>query len=186
MYVCHWIVNKKEGFCSMKRTAIGAALLLLAGCTMPTTPDQFRELAKSSSFGRIDNYTVNVPYRTAMARISKQAKKCLAIKVTQEITECSNTCDTYEHVYYYKPTMVGGKTHGELDLQQSVEGHVIAANTSEMPKDGWYILVADIYPEGKDKTRLDVSRGLTLDKVSNAIRHWADKSNMGCPDLSKI
>lgn len=170
----------------MKLITIGAVLLLLAGCTMPTTPDNFREMAKSSSFARIDKYTVNAPYRTAMARISKQAKKCLAIKLTREITECSRTCDTYEQVYYYKPTVVGGKTHGELDLQQNVEGHVIAANANEMPKNGWYILVADIYPDGDNRTRFEVSRGLTLDKVSNAIRHWADKSNMGCPDMSKI
>ena len=55
------------------------------------------------------------------------------------------------------------------------------------PKGGNYIAVIDIFKAGRSKTKIkqySPPGRKYFSKIPNAVKHWANKTNMGCPDYT--
>lgn len=165
------------------------AASLMAGCvTVPVTPDQFRQMAKTSSYEKHDKVVVNDSYSAVMQRVAQRANRCLSrtVKIT------SVNYNPYGGYYrtvsyrYFTPTVHVGHRHGEVDMQMNISGMIAAKNRKQIPKAGWYILVADIYPDGPRRTRVNVLSSKHEKLVSEAIRNWAANTNMGCPNMVDV
>ena len=58
---------------------------------------------------------------------------------------------------------------------------------SEEPEGGYFLMVADAYPLGRSKTRVEVFRpSMGYGMLAKAIEGWASGSNLGCPDMTKV
>lgn len=50
---------------------------------------------------------------------------------------------------------------------------------------GMFIIVADISPAGKNKTKLDVYRiTYGTDIIASSIKNWATGKSLACPDMT--
>jgi len=85
--------------------------------------------------------------------------------------------------------MISGKNKSELHVQwrKDPENAVYLGMSGKPPADGMYIFVFDFEPKGKNSTKVSVF-GTTMSEyqtVPNAIKHWTNGTNLGCPDLAK-
>ena len=165
--------------------AVIAGLLLgmLSGCAAmvaPQNPDEFRARIPESYKER---HHIKRPYRVVADVLAKKARECLNISFRMEWVEYNGP---YRHkrqtTVKYKSTMheAGGKT--VLAVQYKAIPKLFPVQNE--PPDGIYAVVVDAYPSGNG-TQLDIY-GLESNKrlVPQAIKHWANGTNMGCPDLS--
>lgn len=155
----------------------------LAGCAVnfPQTAEEFRKAAPGATFGKTETLEYNRPFRQVASTFQRRAPECLNIAV--RMTERSTT--SYHVVEsVYKPTVLVGKERAELHVQLEYKKGVIVPG--KVPEGGSYILVADAYPVGSNRTRLQwfgPSRG--HDTLIRAVKGWASGDNLGCPDLTK-
>lgn len=161
-----------------------AVATALAGCAgkMPMNAEEFRKVAPGAFLMKSESYEVNRPFRQVAATFQKRAPECL----TQTVRTTSQTATSYQVIVTsYKPTVVVGSDRAELHLQRRHERGVM--KVYDEPADGHYMLVADAYPVGSNRTRIEligVSKG--HDVIYRAINGWATGENLGCPDLTKI
>lgn len=130
---------------------------------------------------KVEKYEVDQPYEDVAARFKKMAPKCLDVS----IKTTSRTSTSYQVIVTeYKPTVIVGRSHTELHVQQHHAQGVM--KVSEEPEGGYYLMVFDAIKLSKDKTLIEYygpSRG--FDTMVNAIKGWASGENVGCPDLTK-
>ncbi len=71
----------------------------------------------------------------------------------------------------------------ELHVQQQTDN---AVKVHKEPEDGYYLLVADAYPIGKNKTRVDLYGPAIGHKVLiAAVKGWGTGEDAGSPDLTR-
>ncbi|SHF92037.1 hypothetical protein SAMN04487965_2955 [Microbulbifer donghaiensis] len=171
----------------MKSTIISVAAvasLLLSGCVSqhPQTVEEFRQAVPGAFMAKVETYEVDRPFSEVSGSFEKYAPKCLDVTIETE----SRTNMSYQYIVTdYNPTVVAGRDITELHLQRHHAQGVM--NVTKEPEGGYYLLVADATPVGKNNTRIDIygpSRG--FDVITRAIKGWASGKNMGCPDLTKI
>jgi hypothetical protein len=162
---------------------LGFFSLLLTGCgSMPRTPDILVQNAKSESmFSEKDVFVVKRPINQVADVFRKKSTECLNVTVTRSWWDNG----VYrQELRTYKPSMTVDKQRVRLMLQTKV-----VSGSTELggpPPDGWYMLVADAYPEGKNSTRVELYVQWTGDKIAfKAVKHWANATSMGCPDMTK-
>jgi hypothetical protein len=164
--------------------AAAAVVAALAGCAgqMPQTAEEFRKAVPGAFLTKTESYEVDRPFREVAATFQRRAPECLGMTVQTT----SRTTTSYQVIVTtYKPTVVVGSGRAELHLQQTHERGVV--KVYKEPEGGYYLLVADAYPVGNSRTRIELfgpSRG--YDVVYRAIQGWATGDNLGCPDLTKI
>jgi hypothetical protein len=170
----------------MKRRAWAAlaAATALAGCAgkMPMNAEEFRKAAPGAFLMKTESYEVDRSLKQVGAAFRKRAPECLSqtIRMTERSATSSLVVDTT-----YKPTVVVGNDRVELHLQRRHDRGVV--KVYDEPADGHYIIVADAYPLGSNRTRIQLigpSKG--HDVIYRAINGWATGENMGCPDLTKL
>ncbi|MDH5485338.1 MAG: hypothetical protein OEY43_08915 [Gammaproteobacteria bacterium] len=158
-------------------------IFLLPACSIkhPQTAEEFRQGVPTAFMGMSESYTVNRPYDKVVKTIKRKAPKCLNVRVTTT----SQTTTSYQVIVTkYKPTVIAGKKKTELHIQQLHEQGVM--NISEVPRGGYYLMVTDIVPAGKNKTKVTMYRpSMGIDTMVAAIKGWISGKNMGCPDLTK-
>lgn len=160
------------------------AAVALAGCVsqMPQTAEEFRKAIPGAFLTKTESYEVNRPLRQVAATFQKRAPDCL--NMTVQTT--SQTRTSYQVIVAtYKPTVVVNSQRAELHLQRTFERGVVKVHKE--PEGGYYLLVADAYPAGNNRTRIELfgpSKG--HDMIYEAIKGWASGENLGCPDLTKI
>ena len=154
---------------------------LLSGCSIkhPQNATEFRKELPGSTFGKKETFYVKRNLKDVADSFKKMAPKCLRKRI-------QTTSSGYMHhsviVTDYMPTVVLGKNKVELHLQQDMSGVV---NVSKKPKGGYYMLVADGFGEGKNKTKIDMYyASVGSDTIVKAIKSWAN-GGKGCPDLTK-
>ena len=87
---------------------------------------------------------------------------------------------------FYKPTLVNGRERTELHIQWRREPGDAFSFSGKPPADGMYVVVADAMPAGKGKTTMTVyAPTMVFTVIPKAIKHWANGTNLGCPDLTK-
>lgn len=171
----------------MKRLRVIAAVAILAGLltgcgTMATTPNKLiSQVKQMNDHDAIQKYEVNRSLAQVSATLKERSKKCLAVAVTV----------TYRQGYgyhtdttYYTPHIRIGARHTRFTLQKGYgKGTIVVGDKPD--KDGWYVMVVDAYSAGGHRTRLEGYSGFGDTVAFKAVRHWADGSNLGCPDMTK-
>jgi len=165
--------------------AAAVAVVALASCAIkqPQTAEEFRKaVGGGAMMTKTESYEVNRPLRDVAAAFQRRAPECLRVSVRT----VSQTTGSYQNILTeYTPTVLAGGERAELHVQQLHKTGVLYP--SKPPPGGVYIFVADAYPEGAKRTRIQIygpSRG--YDVLHRAVRGWASGENMGCPDMTKI
>jgi hypothetical protein len=161
---------------------IGFLALLLTGCgSMPRTPDILVQNAKDGSmFSDKEIFVVNRPIEQIADIFKRKSTDCLNVQVTRTWRE-NGLLSKEERVY--KPSLQITKQRTRLMLQTKVLNNT---DLGGPPPDGWYMMVADAYPVDKNTTRVESYVQWTGENiVFKAVKHWANGTNMGCPDMTK-
>lgn len=161
-------------------------IALLSGCAVmsghPQTAEEFRQAVPGAFLGEVESFEVNRPFSDVAGTFRKKAPECLdmTIKTT------SRTRMSYQVIITtYNPTVLVNAERAELHLQQHHEAGVL--NVTKEPEGGYYLLVADAVPVGKNRTRVDLYRpSAGFDVLTRGIKGWATGDVLGCPDLTKI
>lgn len=163
---------------------VAAAAAVLAGCVtqMPQTAEQFREAVPGATLAKTETFEVNRNFRDVARTFQKRAPRCLNVTVRTT----SQTNMSYQvTVAEYKPTVVITAKRAELHLQRHYSKG--AMNISKEPEGGYYLLVADAYPAGRHKTRIQTfGPSMGFGPLYQAIKNWASGKNLGCPDMTKL
>ena len=162
--------------------AFAFSVTLLTGCgTFPRTPDILVQNAKDGTmFSDKDEFVVKRPIEQVADVFKKKSAECLNIQVTR--TWKGNGI-LHKEVLAYKPSLTVDKQRVRLMLQTKVLNNPDLAGP---PPDGWYMMVADAYPVDKNTTRVESYVQWPGENiVFKAVKHWANGTNMGCPDMTK-
>jgi hypothetical protein len=152
--------------------------------SMPKTADEFRRMAPSSSFATLEQFEVNRPFRQVAKTFEERSNLCLRMQVTTTSAGAYRSGPS-TFVQDYLPTTRITNTRAELHVQQHIEGTNLI-KVHEEPPGGYYLLVADAFPVGRDRTRIDLYRPtIGHDVLIRSVRGWATGENLGCPDLTK-
>jgi hypothetical protein len=170
------------------RTRLVPAILLaaaLSACgTMPKSADEFRRMAPDSSFATLERFEVDRPFRQVAQTFEQRAEACLRVRVTTQSASVNRSGpSTFRQDYL--PTTRVSPSRAELHIQAHIEGTNLI-KVHEEPPGGYYLIVADAFPVGRDRTRIDFYRPtIGHDVLIRAVRAWATGENLGCPDLTK-
>ena len=170
-----------------KSIAVATLLgFMLSGCVLftghPQSAEEFRQaITKGAFLTKHETYEVDRPFKKVASDFKKKAPECLNVRI--ETT--SSTRMSYQVIVtVYKATVVATGKKAELHVQQHHEKGVM--NVTKEPEGGYYLIVADATPAGKNKTRIDIygpSKGFST--MIGAIKGWASGKVKGCPDLTK-
>lgn len=165
----------------------GLSVALLGGCASMQhvqNPEEYRARMPESY---TEKQTIKRPYRTVAEAIAKKTRECLDISRRKEYTEYNGPyAFKVVKTVKYKPTIQNGANKLTVALQLAYVPKP-SPDFQNTPPDGMYIMLADVYPSGKDTTLhlYGVGPGYTK-PVYQALRNWASGTNMGCPDLSSV
>jgi len=185
-----WVMSgktrKMEKYMNIKPALVIAAVATLAGCVgpLPQNPQEFRHQAANGRFGKAhETYQVDGAYREVATRIKEKTGECLNRVVRMQ--SCRGTsCQTMD--FHLHPHFHSGSNGSEFDLQVDVMPKSAINVGGTPPKGGAYAAVVDITPVAGHRSKLAVySVDIGFYKhIPIAIRHWADGSNLCCPDLT--
>ena len=166
--------------------------VITTGCAMGPMPQnalEYRTQTLTGSAGSsFKTYVVNHPYKKVVSTIKSKAKKCLNTNVERNMCGGPYGQGCSSQTITYKSTFIEGKNKSELHVQWDMT-KMMRLGGGAPPKDGMYIAVFDFVKSGKNKTivkeyAIDIE-GRTYYRVApKAVKHWANRTNMGCPDLT--
>ena len=159
--------------------------ILFTGCAVTPTPQNAQEyrgaILKGGNGAKYETYVVNQPYSKVVKTIEDKTKQCLTKSVVHE--SCSRAGCTSQTTDY-NPTFIKGKNKSELHVQVEVSKSLYMGGTP--PKGGAYIAVIDFFEAGKNKTKINVhAPDRYYLAVPKAVKHWANQTNLGCPDFTQ-
>lgn len=164
--------------------------VFVTGCgafgPIPQNAQEYRATFNKKSGASAITYTVNRPYYKVVKTIKKKVKECLGNKVVGR-SMCGGPygagCSSQKMTY--TATVKQGKTKSELHVQMEMTKTLHLGG--KPPKGGTYIAVIDILKVGRNKTKIKEyapRERKYFSKIPNAVKHWANKTNMGCPDFT--
>jgi hypothetical protein len=159
-----------------------AILSFLNGCAghMPQTADEFRKELPGAFLGEVEKFQVNRSYADVGRSFQKMAPQCLDVRIKS--TSQSNTSYSVV-VTKWNPTVKINDQKAELHIQQLHEQGVL--NVYEVPENGYYMMVVDAIPMGKNSSEVVMYRSSVGNKaLIRAIKGWAAGEKIGCPDLT--
>lgn len=163
--------------------AAAATTIVLSGCVghMPQSADEFRKEIPGAFLGEVEKFDVNRSFTDIGKTFKKMAPKCLDVR----ITSTSQTNTSYQVIVTkWNPTVKITEQKAELHIQQLHEQGVM--NVYTVPPNGYYMMVVDAIPLGKNKSQVTMYRASVGNEVLiKAIKGWAAGKNIGCPDLTK-
>ena len=171
----------------MKRSAVLAAALscaLLSGCAAisghPQSAEEFRKAVPGAFLGTVESFEVDRPFSEVARTFQKRAPECLNVT----IKTVSRTNMSYQVIVTtYKPTVLVNGEKAELHVQFHHDQGVM--NVTKEPDGGYYLVVADLFPLGDNRTRVDLYRpSMGYDVLIKGIKGWAANDSSGCPDLT--
>ena len=171
----------------MRYRLLSAIILTAAvsGCgTMPKNAAEFRRMAPGSSMIKVERFEVDRPFRQVAKTFRQRADTCLRVRVTTDTSGGYRSHATTFREDYLPTTRITGH-RAELHVQNHIEGTNLI-KVHEEPEGGYYLLVADAFPAGPNRTRIDLYRPTIGHAVlTQSVRNWATGENLGCPDLTK-
>lgn len=172
--------------------AIATSAVMLTGCmgmlgTLPTTPDLMVKRAENAELNSTKtSYEVGRPYETVSEVLERKVNECLNRRVTHRTPVPGQTPSANTRVEAFTAKVTRSAERTRFTLQQKSDS-VGTMDLGPVPEDGWYYLVLDAYPAGKQKTRIKAYH-VTVSPypgVVAAAKQWAAGTNMGCPDLTE-
>lgn len=159
-----------------------ATSALLVGCAghMPQTADEFRTGLPDAFLGKVEKFQVNRSYAEVGKSFQKMAPQCLDVR----IKSTSQSSTSYQVVVTkWNPTVKINNQKAELHIQQLHEKGVL--NVYKVPEKGYYMMVVDAIPVGKNSSEIVMYRSSVGNKaLVKAIKGWAAGEKIGCPDLT--
>lgn len=156
--------------------------LILSGCAghMPQTANEFRQEVPGAFMGMVEKFEVDRPYTEVGKSFQRMAPQCLDVR----IKTTSQTNMSYQVIVTkWNPTVKITDQRAELHIQQLHEKGVL--NVYEVPDNGYYMMVIDAIPVGKNSSQIVMYRSSVGNKaLVKAIKGWAAGKNVGCPDLA--
>jgi hypothetical protein len=167
----------------MKRRVFPIVLLttLLSACAgLPLTAAEFRQAARNrAAFSTSESFEVKRPFAEVVQTFKKKAPECLSYDIGSTRKPVIGFGSSTHFYGRAKPTLSVSANKAELDFQVKYK-----STATKAPDDGYYYLVADIYPLGANRTRVDLYWRTKVDTLARAVRGWATGENLGCPDPS--
>jgi len=160
-----------------------AATVLLCGCVThhPQNAEEFRKMAPGAFMVKVETHEINRSVRQIGKTFQARAPECMNMRVR---TTSQTTGSFQVIVSLYKPTVEVTDARAELHLQRHHERGVLAV--TKEPEGGYYLMVADAYPLGANRSRLQIiGPSMGYDVIYRAIIGWATGKELGCPDLTK-
>jgi len=171
----------------LTHVVVFVAVAALGGCAIgptPQNPAQFRDGVAKGGFGTMhEKYQVAGPYKTVSARMKSKAAECLNRTMTMQ--SCVNaSCSNTDYIFHtqYNESRKGAELIVQLKLEPDRAIHL----GGKPPADGMYVAVADITPAPNGKANIAMyGADMGMFKyIPIAVKHWANNSNLGCPDFS--
>lgn len=162
-------------------------LALLAGCATGPTPQnaqEYREAVKKGAYGAFSEvYEVNGAYAKVAARLKGKSSECLNRVIT--IEQCRGASCTSRD-YIFTPNSKGNASKTEITVQMKVNPDNGIYLGGKPPEGGMFVAVTDVTPVGSGKTRVAVygTNVSMFAHIPKAMKHWAQGTNLGCPDLT--
>lgn len=165
------------------RFVLGFAIFtFLTGCAghMPQSADEFRNEAPGAFLGMVEKFQVDRSYTEVGQSFQKMAPQCLDVRI--KTTSQTNT--SYQVIVTkWNPTVKINEQKAELHIQQLHEQGVL--NVYEVPDKGYYMMVVDAIPLGKNSSEIVMYRSsVGNEALVKAIKGWAAGEKIGCPDLT--
>lgn len=170
----------------LKHLFVFVGVTMLAGCAIGHTPQtaaQFRAGAARGVSGTVhQTYQVTGSYRRVAARIRRKAAECFNRTVTERTCYYHANCTV--HHYTFDSHFTENRNGAELVVQ--MHSNAVVNLGGKPPKGGNFVGVADIAPAANGRTRIAMYgvRSAFLGYIPKAVKHWADDSNLGCPDFA--
>lgn len=165
--------------------------ILVFGCASQSkTADQLRENVKNKAvFSSREVFEVKKPYGQVSDTLKKKWLECLDSTTTGTFVRggATSTGPAMMGVQtnIYKPKVAVNAKRTELTLQHMAKATGLV-QVGGPPPEGFFIIVTDVYPADKNTSRVDVQKHMPgYAGVMKAIRHWAEGTNMGCPDMAQ-
>ncbi len=163
-----------------------ALVTIVSGCVKPPlTAEGFRQLAASG--GRwvdVEKFEVDRPYREVARTFERLSEACLRVQV---VTTSSGGYRSHPTTFRqtYKPTVKVNKRRAEFYIQMGIEGTNLI-KVSKEAEGGYFLMVVDAYPVGRNRTRIEFFRpNMGHDVLTKTVRNWATGKSTACPDLTK-
>lgn len=165
-------------------------LFPISGCmttSVAKDPIEYRQQITQSPGARnkIEKYQVNRSFSAITSTLQKKSKECLNYSFDRNFSYAMSgaTGSNVSHITY-KPKIITSKIKTELYVQMNITGDVYLSYTP--PKDGVYILVADITSVENNKSQVDLYYNpYKAEILPTAIKSWIKGNDTGCPDLQK-
>lgn len=161
---------------------LSIAALLLSGCAgAPKNADAFRaHVSAQGPLKIIDRFEVARPISDVAATLRKKTDECLNVRMNWHTT---GSVVGRSGTHTYKPTFIAGANKAELHVQMKRQGGVVEMGA---PPDGYYRVVLDAVAVGPARTKVDMYVNSIDDNViRNALRGWAQGTQLGCPDVTR-
>lgn len=158
-----------------------AAALLSACISVPQTPAEVREAGKTRSTSYThESIEVTRPFPEVARTFAKKAPECLEFSLSSTSKPMIGFGSSTTVYAWGKPTLRISADKAELHFQGKFLNMM-----GKVPPDGWYYLVADAYPLGRNKTKVDIYWAHSQ-LVVEAVKGWASGENLGCPDPTRV
>ncbi len=168
----------------MRNGAIFLAIAVLGGCgTMgpaPMTSEEFRESVKRD--GRnIQELTVDRAFDDVVYTFKKMTLQCLSFLPSPDARAGGATAEQAEAWAEGRASVRVSGSNLELSIQRRMRNP-----EDRMPKDGYYLLVADAHPAGPGKTKVEVYHWESVKEAADVISGWASGERFVCPEKSRL
>lgn len=167
---------------------IFAFIAILSGCASGPTPQnaqEYRQAVAKGGYGTMtETYEVKGSSIKVAATLKAKSSECFNKTITTQ--ECRGpSCITRNFILI--PRFSSNGNSAELVVQMKTN-HVNAKNVylgGPPPESGMYMAVADIAPAGGNtKITMYATNVGMYGHIPKAVKHWANGTNLGCPDFT--
>jgi hypothetical protein len=163
-----------------------ALAAIVSSCVKPPpTAEGFRQLAASGGrWAKVETFEVDRPYQEVAKTFQSRSAACLQVQV---VSTSSGGYQSHPTTFKrdYKPTVKLDQSRAEFYVQIHIEGTNLV-RVYEEADGGDYVMVADAYPVGPNRSRIELHQ-VTIghDVLMKSVRDWATGKSTACPDLTK-
>ncbi len=159
--------------------AIGA----LSGCgttAVPTTAAEFRESVRKDA-RTFEEFTTDRGFNDVVYSFKKMVPQCMGFLPAPERRERQAGEQETEAWVDGSARILASADNVELHIQRKIRNPTV-----KMPKEGLFLLVADVHSAGPGRTKVEIYHRESLKEAATAIRGWAMGESFQCPDRSGL
>jgi len=163
---------------------------LLSGCITPAAiPETVVDVAKQhNSQTESDIIDTHQSYAHISTLLKNKSGECLRKQVSSEMY--AGTSGGQQHYLTQIVAFTPNVTVSNQKTRLTLQSKIISGSTEigmSPPPDGWYYLVVDVYPAGKNNSRVEMYYQKTASSYHvtyDAVKSWVTGKSLSCPDFS--